>query len=110
MERELEEKVLCGANGYNKKYFFNDEFSILPKKIQDELKIICVTFTENCGGIITLEFNDQGSLVIRTQAEENDAMYDDINAGLEVKKIQEDRQELFEDLELFYKMFNEGAF
>ena len=34
--------VLCGANAYDKKYFFNKEFAKLPQSIQEELHIICV--------------------------------------------------------------------
>ena len=29
--------VLCGANAYEKKYYFNEDFSALPQSIQDEL-------------------------------------------------------------------------
>ena len=77
--------VLCGANYYDKKYYFNDSFSILPQKIRDELQITCVTFTEQCGGILILEFDPEGNLEIRTEAEPADAMYDDIGAGLAVE-------------------------
>ena len=38
--------VLCGANAYEKKYYFNDQFKGIPDSIKDELHIICVLFTE----------------------------------------------------------------
>ena len=38
--------TLCGANAYDKKYYFNQKFDKLPQSIQDELHIICVLFTE----------------------------------------------------------------
>lgn len=102
--------VLCGANHYERKYYFNnDEFSILPQRIKDELQILCVTFTETCGGIMTLAFDENGTLQIRTEADEYDAEYDDINAGLEVKKLREEKQDLFASLEMFYKVFAGGA-
>ena len=38
--------VLCGANAYEKKYYFNQQFAGLPESVKDELHIICVLFTE----------------------------------------------------------------
>ena len=52
--------VLCGSNGYNRKYYFNEEFSSLPEAVQKELQIMCVWFTEECGGILTMEFGEDG--------------------------------------------------
>ena len=34
--------VLCGANAYGKKYYFNRKFDGIPPSIKDELHIICV--------------------------------------------------------------------
>ena len=46
--------VLCGANAYEKKYYFNEKFSGIPDSIKEELHIICVLFTEEIGGIFTI--------------------------------------------------------
>ena len=46
--------VLCGASSYEKKYYLNEDFKALPQQIQDELKIMCVLFTEDIGGVLTL--------------------------------------------------------
>ena len=40
--------VLCGANSYEQKYYFNEEFQSLPQSVKDELHIMCVLFTEEC--------------------------------------------------------------
>ena len=48
---EREEVVLCGASAYNKKFYLNQDFKGLPDSIKDELKIMCVLFTEDIGGI-----------------------------------------------------------
>lgn len=48
---EREEVVLCGASAYNKKFYLNQDFRGLPDSIKDELKIMCVLFTEDIGGI-----------------------------------------------------------
>ena len=67
----MEEKiVLCGANAYDKKYYFNQKFDRIPDSIKDELHIICVLFTEEVGGIITLAFDEEGTLVIEEEKPE----------------------------------------
>ena len=59
----MEEKkiVLCGANAYEKKYYFNKEFDKIPESIKEELHIICVLFTEEVGGIFTFCFDEEGN-------------------------------------------------
>lgn len=97
------ERVLCGANAYEEKYFFNDRFKNLPQSIQDELHIISVLFTEEIGGIFTIEFLEDGSVNMRTEAADEDYLYDEIGSGLLVSEIRRKRQELFESLSLYYK-------
>ena len=46
--------VLCGANAYEQKYYFNEKFSRIPESIKEELHIICVLFTEEVGGVFTV--------------------------------------------------------
>lgn len=100
----MEEVVICGANAYEEKYFFNPVFDKIPDSIKDELKIICVLFTEEVGGIITIGFDEEGELKIMTQAADEDYLYDEIASGLLVSKIRATRQELFESLNLFYRV------
>ena len=96
--------VLCGANKYEQKYYFNKDFDKIPQSIQDEIHIICVLFTEEVGGIITIGFDEEGELEITTQAADDDYMYDDIASGLLVGQIRAKRQDLFESLNLFYRV------
>ncbi len=96
--------VLCGANAYEQKYYFNQQFKAIPQSIQDELHIISVLFTEEVGGIFTLVFDPEGNLNIETDAEETDIYYDEIGSALLVKKIQMTRQELFESLSMYYRV------
>ena len=56
------------------------------------------------GGIITIGFDEDGELEITTQASDDDFMYDEIASGLLVSKIRATRQELFESLNLFYRV------
>lgn len=103
--------VLCGSNAYEKKYYLNEDFSGLPQAIKDDLKIMCVLFTEDIGGVLTLSFEEDGNLFFQTEAEEGDLLYDEIGSVLKVKQLQEDKKELLEALEVYYKVFflNEDA-
>ncbi len=97
--------VLCGANAYEQKYYFNEQFNAIPDSIKDELRIICVLFTEEVGGIFTIVFEEDGTLSLETDAEENDIYYDEISSGLLVGEIRRKRQELLESLSLYYRVF-----
>lgn len=96
--------VLCGANAYEKKYYFNKQFDAVPESIKQELHVICVLFTEEVGGIFTMVFEQDGTLELETTAAEEDYLYDEIGSGLLIKEIRRTRQELFESLTLFYKV------
>ena len=97
--------VLCGASAYEQKYFFNSDFDTLPQQIKDELQILCVLFTEENGGILTLEFDEEGNLTFKTQALEADARYDEIGSVLRIKKIRDEKRDLLESLEMYFKVF-----
>ncbi len=99
-----EKVVLCGANAYEKKYYFNKEFAKIPESIQEELHIICVLFTEEVGGIFTMGFSADGELEFETTAADEDYLYDDISAGLLVNKIRNTKQELLQSLSLYYRV------
>lgn len=99
-----EKIVLCGANAYEQKYYFNPLFDKMPDSIKDELHILCVLFTEEVGGVFTLVFSEEGELEIETEAAEEDILYDEIGSGLLVGEVRRKRQELFESLSLFYKV------
>ena len=100
-----EEVVLCASSAYEKKYYLNEEFSRLTEDIKNELKIMCVLFTEEVGGILELVFDEEGNLLFRTDADENDLLYDDIACGMFIKKMQYEKRELLESLEMFYRVF-----
>ena len=102
----MEERiVLCGASAYEQKFYFNEQFNGIPDSIKDELHIICVLFTEEVGGIFTIVFEEDGTLSLETNAEEDDIYYDEISSGLLVGEIRRKRQELLESLSLYYRVF-----
>ena len=97
--------VLCAANKYEMKYFFNKNFERIPKSIQDELHIISVLFVQEVGGIFKIVFEEDGDITMETESAEDDFLYDDISGGLMVAEIKRTRQEMFESLRMFYKVF-----
>lgn len=100
--------IICGANSYEQKYYFNENFSKLPEAVKEELHIICVLFTEEVGGTFMIGYDDEGHVILITDADEGDLLYDEIGAGLMVKEVRKRRQELFESLEVFYRTFIKG--
>ncbi len=102
---EQERVVLCGANAYEQKYYFNQAFKGIPESIQEELHIICVLFTEEVGGVFTVVFEPDGSVTLETNADDDDIYYDEISSGLLVSEIRRKRQELLESLSLYYRVF-----
>jgi len=105
---DTEHLILCGANSYEQKYYFNEEFAMIPESIQEELHIMCVLFTEEVGGVFMIGFDDAGKVQMLTDADEEDLLYDEIGAGLLVKEVRKRKQDMFESLELFYRTFIEG--
>ena len=97
--------VLCGASAYEQKYYFNHDFNSIPDHVKKELQIMCVLFTEEIGGILTLEFEDDGTLEFKTEALEADARFDEIGSALKIKQLQTEKKELLESLEMYYKVF-----
>ena len=96
--------TLCGASAYEKKFYFNQDFNALPDHVKKELQIMCVLYTEDVGGILTLEFDKDGNLEFQVSAEEGDYLFDEIGSGLKIRQYQLEKRELLESLELFYRV------
>lgn len=100
-----EKTVLCGANSYEQKYYFNEAFQGLPEGIRQELRIMCVLYTEEVSGILTLEYDEDGNLEFQVTAPEEDLLFDEIGSVLKIKQYQLEKRELLEALELYYRVF-----
>lgn len=103
-----EEKVLCAASAYEQKFYLNPEFDALPESIKEEIKIMCVLYTEDVGGVFLLVFDGDGNLEMKVDHEENDFAFDEIGSVLKIKELQNTKRELFESLEMFYRVFYLG--
>lgn len=104
-----DETVLCAASAYEEKYYLNSEFAGLPTDVKKELQIMCTLFVMDVGGIVELIFDDDGHLKIRTECDEGDLLYDDIGSVLKVKQLQEEKAELFEQLEMYWMALVTGV-
>ncbi len=100
-----ENVVLCASSAYEHKYYLNEDFEQLPQQIKDELKIMCVLYTEDVGGILELEFDEEGNLNLKVTADEGDLLFDEIGSVLKIKQIQQEKVELLESLEMYYRVF-----
>ena len=65
-------------------------------------------YTEDVGGILLLVFDEDGNLELKVDHEENDFTFDEIGSVLKIKELQQTKVELFESLELFFKIFYLG--
>lgn len=97
--------ILCVSSKYEEKYYLNPEFDGLPDGIKDELQAVCVLFTEDIGGILTMEFDENANLNFVTMSDQGDLLYDEIGSVLKIKQIREVKKGLLESLELYYRVF-----
>lgn len=100
-----DEVVLCAANAYEKNFYLNPDFDALPQSVKDELKIMCVLYTEEISGILTLLYDKEGNLLFKVTAKEDDFAFDDIGSALKIKDLREKKKDLLTALELYYRVF-----
>lgn len=100
----MEEIVLCAASAYEQKFYLNPDFASLPKSIRQELQIMCVLYTADVGGILMVVYDEDGNLELKVEHGENDFEFDEIGSALKVKELQNTKRELFESLELYYRV------
>ena len=100
-----EKIVLCGANSYEEKYYLNPDFSELPDSVKNELKIMCVLYVHDVGGILTLVYEENGELCFEVTSKEGDSMFDEIGSHLKIKQLQTEKRDLLEALQMYYKVF-----
>lgn len=105
MDMYSEKVTLCGASAYEQKYYFNEDFAALPEEVQEELQIMCVLYTEDIGGVLILEFDENGNLQFRVESLEADAMFDEIGSVLKIKQLRNEKAELLESLEMYFRVF-----
>ena len=100
-----DQNILCAASAYTEKFYINPGYSALPEGVIEELRITCVLFTADVGGVLTIAFDEEGNLELQTSHNEDDYFYDEIGSALKIKQLQKDKRDLFEALEMFYQVF-----
>ena len=69
------------------------------------MKIMCVLYVHDVGGILTLVFEENGELCFEVTSEEFDPMFDDIGSQLKIKELQREKRDLLEALQMYYRVF-----
>ena len=100
-----EKQILCGASSYDEIFYFNPDFDSVPDLVKEELQIMCVLFTADVGGILRLEFDEQGILHFAVESREDDFFFDEIGSVLKIKQLQREKRDLLTSLETYYKVF-----
>ena len=77
---------------------------IFRMRSKNQLKVMCVLFCADIGGILQLVFDEEGNLEFRTACNEDDLLYDDIGSGLKIKELRQKNEDLLRGLELYYKV------
>ena len=98
------EVTLCGASWYEQKYYFNPAFDKLPDAVKDELQILCVEYTEDVGGVLTIDFKEDRRPHFTVRSMEGDQRFDEIGSELKIKELQREKEQLMEKLTLFYRL------
>ena len=100
--------VLAVSSSYDRKYYFNPEFNALPDSIKEDIQIMLVSFTMEIGGVLSLAYDEDGNLLLETESDEEDILYDEIGAHLKIKQITQVKRDLLESLEMFFRVFYLG--
>lgn len=100
-----ENVVLCASSAYDKKFWFNEDFATLPEQVRQELQIMCVLYTEDVGGILSLEYDEEGNLLFKVDVRDDDYYFDEIGSALKIKEMRRTKKELLEAIEMYYKVF-----
>lgn len=94
---DTENIVLAMASKYDKKYYFNPKYELLPREIKLQIKKLLVAFVETVGGTISIEM-DKCELVFKTSVLDSDIYYDDIESRLLINRITKENEELLNQL------------
>ena len=92
------------SNSYIKKYYLDERLNVLPKEVKDALKILFVKLTEEVGGIAKVIFyNDTYEIYTEMEKNDEDMLFDEINATYKLSKIERENEKIFSDIATFCK-------
>ncbi len=95
----MEKEIMASASYYNKKYYLNPVYEILPTQIKNEIKQICVEYVDKFKCILIMGFYEDGEIFFETQVlDEYEFSFMEIDSKLEIRKIEKEYAELLEGL------------
>lgn len=100
----MEKIILAAASSFNRKFYFEPDFSELPEEIKKDIQIVCVSIAERVHGIFTMGFYEDGSMFLEASGDELN--FDEIGAALEVERLKKDKKDLINSLTLWYKVWS----
>ncbi|MCR5624179.1 MAG: DUF6145 family protein [Lachnospiraceae bacterium] len=105
-EREAfdQDKIICVSSSYERKFYLADKFSGLPEQIKEELQIMCVLFTEDVGGILTMVYDDEGNISFLVTTAAGDFAFDEIGSEYKIRQIQRQKKDFLESLEKYIRV------
>ena len=98
------ELIIAVSNQYIMKYYSDGLINALPEDLQDQIKLILVGFTEECGGILELVYNTEfNDITFKTYSEDIDFTYDEIEAKYKLSKLEKEYESFWEELAKYIK-------
>ena len=98
------ELIIAVSNQYIMKYYSDDLINALPQDLQDQIKLILVGFTEECGGILELIYNNEfNDITFKTYSEDIDFTYDEIEAKYKLSKLEKEYESFWVELAKYIK-------
>ncbi len=92
------------SNSYIKKYYIDSRLEVLPDEVKKALKIMFVKLTEEVGGIVQVLFDNEAyDILMRFDKNDDDLLFDEINANYKLSKIEKDNKKIFDDIATFCK-------
>ena len=99
-------QIFCVANSYERKFYLNPEFASssgkYPSGTSDHVRSLTrKMWVESLWSYIM----KTGELELKVEHASDDFAFDEIGSVLKIKELQRTKEELFESLELYYKVF-----
>lgn len=104
------ELIIAVSNQYIMKYYCDGLINALPEDLQDQIKLILVGFTEECGGILELIYNNEfNDITFKSYSENIDFTYDEIEAKYKLSKLEKEYESFWEELAKYIKASIENS-
>ena len=104
------ELIIAVSNQYIMKYYSDGLINALPEDLQDQIKLILVGFTEECGGILELVYNTEfNDITFKTYSEDVDFTYDEIEAKYKLSKLEKEYESFWIELAKYIKASIENS-